>query len=189
MKSKILMVGVGGQGTVLSSDIVCDVALLEGYDVKKSEIHGMAQRGGSVVSHVIFGEKVYSPVISSGGADILLSFENMEFLRYLEYVNKNTVLLLNTNKILPPSVASGEEDYPNDIINNLKNNFKEKYELDANKIAIECGNIKVSGMVMLGKLSTLLPFKVESWEKVIKERVPPKTIEMNIKALKLGREI
>jgi indolepyruvate ferredoxin oxidoreductase beta subunit len=188
MKSKILMVGVGGQGTVLSSDIVCDVALAEGYDVKKSEIHGMAQRGGSVISHVIFGEKVYSPVIATGEADILLSFENMEYLRYLEYINKNTTLLLNTNKILPPSVASGDEEYPDEIINKFKYNFKVKYELDANKIALNCGNIKVSGMVMLGKLSTLLPFNIESWEKVIKDRVPPKTIEMNINALKLGRE-
>lgn len=186
MSNKILMVGVGGQGTVLSSDIVCDVALAEGFDVKKSEIHGMAQRGGSVVSHVIFGEKVYTPVIAEGEADILLSFENMEYLRYLNYKNDKTVLLLNQNKILPPSVASGEEVYPVEPIENQKNDFSSTFELDANSIAIECGNIKVAGMVMLGKLAALLPFKPESWEDVISARVPQKTIESNIKAFKAG---
>lgn len=186
MRSKVLMVGVGGQGTVLSSDIVCDVALEEGFDVKKSEIHGMAQRGGSVVSHVIYGDKVYSPVISTGEADIILSFENMEYLRYLEFKNDDTILLLNSNKILPPSVAGGEEAYPNDAIAEQKPSFSEMYELDANAIAIECGNIKVAGMVMLGKLAALLPFKPESWEKVIAERVPQKTIESNIKAFQAG---
>lgn len=186
MRSKILMVGVGGQGTVLSSDIVCDVAMAEGFDVKKSEIHGMAQRGGSVVSHVIFGEKVYSPVIATGEADILLSFEHMEYLRYLEYKNDETVLLLNKNRILPPSVASGEEQYPAEPIESQKASFFETYEMDANSIAVECGNVKVAGMVMLGKLAALLPFKPESWEKVISDRVPQKTIESNIKAFNTG---
>ena len=182
MLTSVLMVGVGGQGTVLSSDIVCDVALRCGFDVKKSEIHGMAQRGGSVVSQVIFGDKVYSPVIPLSGADILLSFEKMEFLRYLEYKNDSTVLLVNTHRIFPPGVAMGEDRYPEEEFAREVKKFKESYVIDALKIAKECGNLKVEGMVMLGKLASLLPFKDEIWEEVIKERVPKKTIENNLKA-------
>jgi indolepyruvate ferredoxin oxidoreductase beta subunit len=182
MLTSILMVGVGGQGTVLSSDIVCDVALRSDFDVKKSEIHGMAQRGGSVVSQVIFGNKVYSPVIPLGGADILLSFEKMEFLRYLEYKNDSTILLVNTHRIFPPGVAMGQDKYPEDEFEKRVKEFSKKYIIDALKIAKECGNLKVEGMVMLGKLATLLPFEDKVWEEVIKERVPKKTIENNLKA-------
>ena len=182
MITSILMVGVGGQGTVLSSDIVCDVALKSGFDVKKSEIHGMAQRGGSVVSQVIFGDKVFSPVIPLGEANILLSFEKMEFMRYLDYKNDSTVLLVNTHRIFPPGVAMGSEEYPEEQFETQINNFAEKYVIDALKVAKECGNLKVEGMVMLGKLAQLLPFKDDMWEEVIKERVPKKTIENNLKA-------
>lgn len=182
MITSILMVGVGGQGTVLSSDIVCDVALRSGFDVKKSEIHGMAQRGGSVVSQVIFGDKVYSPVIPKGSADILLSFEKMEFMRYLEYKKNSTVLLVNTHRIFPPGVATGAEEYPEKEYEEQVKKFSESYVIDALKIAQECGNLKVEGMVMLGKLAQLLPFKDDVWEEVIKEKVPKKTIENNLKA-------
>ncbi|KAA0258059.1 indolepyruvate oxidoreductase subunit beta [Deferribacter autotrophicus] len=186
MKKDILMVGVGGQGIVLASDILCDVALLEGYDVKKSEIHGMAQRGGSVVSHVRVGDKVFSPVIPVGEADVIVSYENMEFLRYLEYKNNNTMLILNTNRIYPPPVAMGEADYPDELIEKEKKNFKELYEIDALKIAKESGNVKVVSTVMLGALAKLLPFKKDSWYEVIRMRVPKKVVDVNIKAFDLG---
>lgn len=186
MKWDILMFGVGGQGTVLSSDIVCEVALLNGFDAKKSEIHGMAQRGGSVVSHVRIGQKVYSPVIPEGSADILVSFEYMEFLRYLNFVNNSTILILNTNKIYPPSVLSGKESYPDNIISEKLSIFREVEMLDALNIAKEVGNLKVAGMAIVGKLAKRLPFEKESWIKVIEEKVPPKTVESNIKAFEKG---
>lgn len=186
MKWDILMFGVGGQGTVLSSDIVCEVALLNGFDAKKSEIHGMAQRGGSVVSHVRIGQKVYSPVIPEGSADILVSFEYMEFLRYLNFVNNSTVLILNTNKIYPPSVLSGKESYPDNIISEKLSIFREVEMLDTLNIAKEVGNLKVAGMAIVGKLAKRLPFEKEIWIKVIEEKVPPKTVESNIKAFEKG---
>jgi indolepyruvate ferredoxin oxidoreductase beta subunit len=186
MKWDILMFGVGGQGTVLSSDIVCEVALLNGFDAKKSEIHGMAQRGGSVVSHVRIGRKVYSPVIPEGSADILVSFEYMEFLRYLNFINENSILILNTNKIYPPSVLSGKESYPDNIISEKLSIFREVEMLDALNIAKNVGNLKVAGMAVVGKLAGQLPFDTESWLEVIREKVPLKTVESNVKAFKCG---
>lgn len=189
MKLDILMVGVGGQGTVLSSNIVCDVALANGYDVKKSEIHGMAQRGGSVVTHIRVGEKVYSPTIPEKSADILVSFERMEFLRYAEYYGDDTVLILNTQEIAPPTVADGSASYPEDKIDEVKKGFSKVYETDAISKAKELGNPKVAGMIVLGILAKSVPFKKEAWEQAIKDRVPPKTIELNLKAFDLGYSI
>ncbi|AEI14785.1 Indolepyruvate ferredoxin oxidoreductase [Flexistipes sinusarabici DSM 4947] len=186
MKFDILMVGVGGQGTVLASDIVCDVALSAGYDVKKSEIHGMAQRGGSVVSHVRIGEKIASPVIPVGSVDILVSFERMEFLRYLEYINKNTSLVLNTGMIHPPGTAGGEEEYPEDYVEDNIKKFNNSYMIDAFELAEQALNRKVTSTVVLGKLATLLPFRKKAWEEVISDKVPPKTVEYNLKAFDLG---
>ncbi|QAR33077.1 indolepyruvate oxidoreductase subunit beta [Geovibrio thiophilus] len=182
----ILMIGVGGQGTVLSSDIVCDVALAGDADVKKSEIHGMAQRGGSVVSHVRIGAKVLSPVIPIGEADIVISFENMEFLRYPEYAGKNTSLVVSTHRIYPPSVAGGQEAYPAEQTEDTKKAFKEVFEIDAMKTATAIGNSKVAGMVMLGKLAALLPFDADLWRAVISKKVPPKTVDMNLAAFNAG---
>lgn len=186
MKIDILMVGVGGQGTVLASDIVCDVSLNAGYDVKKSEIHGMAQRGGSVVSHVRIGEKVLSPVIPVGGSDILVSYEKMEYLRYFEYVNQNTKLLINTGKIYPPGAAGGNEEYPDSLAEEKVNIFKEKYLIDAFQLADKVHNRKVTSTILLGKLACLLPFDIGIWKKVISDKVPSKTVEQNIKAFELG---
>jgi indolepyruvate ferredoxin oxidoreductase beta subunit len=189
MKYDILMFGVGGQGTVLSSDIVCEVALESGFDAKKSEIHGMAQRGGSVVSHVRIAEKVFSPVIALGEADILVSFEHMEFLRYIEYASENSTLILNTNKIFPPGVLSGKEEYPDKIIRQKLKLFKYVKTLDALDIAKSAGNMKVAGMAVVGALARMLPFKKDVWENVIKGKVPSKTIESNIKAFNMGYNI
>lgn len=186
MITSILMCGVGGQGTVLSSDIVCEVALKSGFDAKKSEIHGMAQRGGSVLSHVRFGKNVFSPVIPLGSGDFLVSFEYMEFLRYMEYVNKSTVLVLNENRIYPLAVASGKEVYPEkEIKKNLKH-FHRVFCVDALEIAKNAGNVKVAGMAVVGALAKNLPFRKEIWEEVIEGKVPPKTIKTNIDAFNMG---
>lgn len=182
MVKNILMVGVGGQGIVLASNIVCAALLESGFDVKKSEIHGMAQRGGSVVSHVRFGDKIFSPVIPQASADLLVSFEYMEFLRYMDSVNVNTVLILNKRRILPPSSAVGLSAYPDTEINDYKNRFHSLIELDADEIAEKAGNIKVSGSVMIGEICKVLNMKKDVWEKVIAENVPSKTIEVNLRA-------
>ncbi|MCA1933104.1 MAG: indolepyruvate oxidoreductase subunit beta [Calditerrivibrio sp.] len=190
MKSyNILVIGVGGQGSVLASDIICETALLENTDVKKSEVHGMAQRGGSVVSHVRIGEKVYSPTISLGDADYVVSLERMEFLRYMEFVSKKTILISNAQKIIPSSIINDAELYPDKDINLYKKNFKKSYEFDAFEVAKNLGNPRGVGVVMLGFLSVFLPFSKENWEKAISFKVPKKTIETNILVFRKGLEI
>ena len=178
----ILLVGVGGQGIVLASDVLCAAAMHSGYDVKKSEIHGMAQRGGSVVSHVRFGEKVLSPVIPLACADYIVSFERMEFLRYMDYVHKGSTLILNSRHILPPSVAMGTEPYPDALIDSELGGFKEKLEINADELAERAGNIKAAGTVILGALAKFLDIDKGAWEKAITEMVPPKVLEVNLKA-------
>ena len=186
MITSILMCGVGGQGTVLSSDIVCEVALKSGFDAKKSEIHGMAQRGGSVVSHVRFGDNVFSPVIPLSSADFIVSFEQMEFLRYMEYVNKSTVLVLNENRIYPLAVASGKESYPENEVKKYFKYFHKLVSVDALDIAKSAGNLKVAGMAVVWALAKNLPFRKEIWEEAIEGKVPPKTVKTNIDAFNLG---
>lgn len=190
MKLDILMVGVGGQGTVLSSNIVCDVALANGFDVKKkSEIHGMAQRGGSVVTHIRVGDEVFSPTIPDHGADVIVSFERMEFLRYMDYHKEDTTLILNTQVIAPMTVADGTLEYPEEKVVETKKKFKNIYETNAISKAMEIGNPKIAGMIVLGILAKNVPFKKEAWEQAIRDRVPPKTIEMNLKAFDTGYNI
>lgn len=184
----ILVIGVGGQGSVLASDIICEVALLENLDVKKSEIHGMAQRGGSVVSHVRIGKKIYSPTISYGCANFIISLERMEFLRYLEYVSDNTVLLLNSQRIIPTSIINDAALYPDDKVEQYKRYFNKVYEIDAFKIATEAGNPKGVSVLMLGLFASMLPFSMENWEKAITGKVPKKTIEGNLTAFRRGYE-
>ncbi len=182
MAKNILMVGVGGQGIILASNIACEVLMEAGYDVKKSEIHGMAQRGGSVVSHIRYGESVASPVISEGEADIIMSFEQMEFLRYMEFKHEDTTMILNTRKILPPSVANGADVYPQSVVDAKRQEFKTVIELNSDELAEKAGNIKAASMPLLGELAKLLDIDKSVWEKVIKENVPQKTIDVNIKA-------
>lgn len=182
MVKNILMVGVGGQGIILASNIACSVFLASGYDVKKSEIHGMAQRGGSVVSHIRFGEKIFSPVIPQASADVIVSFENMEFLRYMEFVKPSTALILNEKKILPPSVSMGELSYPDKEVEDGKKTFSTVLTLDAERIALDAGNLKVAGMAMLGDLCKVLGMNHNVWLDVISKSVPPKTVDVNLKA-------
>jgi indolepyruvate ferredoxin oxidoreductase beta subunit len=183
MTTSILLAGVGGQGVVAAGDVLARALLYSGFDVKKSEIHGMAQRGGSVFSHVRFGEKVYSPVIPAGGADFIISFENMEFLRYLEYIKKETVLILNTARIFPPSVNMGEEKYPEDAIKEYKAAFASFEEIDADAAAAAIGSRKAAGTALLALLAKYIPVKKEAWEKAIHSAFQEKIAELNLKVL------
>jgi len=184
--TKIVICGVGGQGTILASDILSLVAMEEGYDVKKSEVHGMAQRGGSVISNCVFGEKVYSPLIGLGEGDILLAFEKLEALRSLPYLKKNGKMIVNDYKWLPITVASSDATYPENIIKTLKKKVEHLICVDGVKIAADLGNIRTTNVVLLGVLARFLPFKQESWLSVLEKRVPKKTVEINKTAFLLG---
>ena len=182
--TNVFISGVGGQGILLASEILSDVALAHGLDVKKSEVHGMAQRGGSVVSHVRFGEKVYSPVIAEREADLLVSFEKMEALRWIHYIAPDGTVVVNDQEIVP----SGMERYPEDIDEGLSKRAPNAHIIDALALANEAGNARAVNTVMLGAFSNYLEFAEEDWKKAIEARVPPKTVEINLKAFALGRE-
>ena len=185
--TNVLLVGVGGQGILLASEILAKVAFEEGYDVKKSEVHGMAQRGGSVSSEVRFGGTIYSPLIRKGGADFLLALEKLEALRFVDYLRKEGVLILNDLEISPLMVSIGEQQYPEDILFHLKKRTSRIIKIEATKIAQTAGNSKTFNLVLLGKLSTFLSFKSSTWGKIIRQEVPPHTIEVNLKAFELGK--
>ncbi len=185
MSNSIKFVGVGGQGTILAAKIMCTVLINAGYDVKMSEIHGMSQRNGSVSSEVRYGDKVYSPVIEKGTADYLISFEQMEAARKIDYLKKDGVLIVNNHKINSMVTLNGKVPYPKDILKEMENKVK-TYKLEAQEIALELGNIKVVNLVMLGALSKLLDLKPLNWEEAIKESVKPQFLEINLKAFMLG---
>jgi len=187
-EKNILIVGVGGQGIILASEVLSMVALSQGYDVKQSEVHGMAQRGGSVSSNVRYGKAVYSPTISKGEADILLSFEMLESLRWLDYLSQKGVAVVNTQRIDPMPVASGKAEYPKQIEERLRRGASKLHLIDGQGLAEKAGHIKSVNVALLGVLSTLLDFDKEIWETTIKNRVPAKTIDINFKAFNLGRE-
>ncbi len=186
MVKRIIISGVGGQGILLASDILSAVCMEAGYDVKKSEVHGMSQRGGDVVSHVVFGEKVYSPLIGEGDADIILSFEKVEALRNIHFLKEDGIVIVNDMKILPLPVASGMADYPQKTIDEIKENAKNAIIIDAQSIAEEIGNIKVMNIILLGLLAKNLDIDKELFIKTIKSKVPPKTVELNLKAFETG---
>ncbi|WP_105619089.1 indolepyruvate oxidoreductase subunit beta [Vallitalea okinawensis] len=180
----ILVVGVGGQGTLLTSRILGNLALNNGYDVKLSEVHGMAQRGGSVVTHIRFGEKVYSPLVEIGHADVIVAFEKMEALRWAHYLKKDGVMIVNTQEINPMPVITGGAEYPSDLVEQIKGKCDKTIFIDALSHARELGNFRVVNTVLLGELAKHLDFDVEQWEKAIEITVPKKTIEINTKAFK-----
>lgn len=181
----ILIVGVGGQGTILASKILGAYATLTNQDCKLSEIHGMSQRGGNVVTHVKMASKVYSPIIGYEEADMILAFELLEAKRAISFLKKGKTLLANTQKIYPISVASGVALYPN-VIKELENSDYKKYYLDALEIAKTSGNIKTVNVVMLGAMSYLLDFDQEKFICALKETIPSKYIEENLKAYQAG---
>jgi indolepyruvate ferredoxin oxidoreductase beta subunit len=181
--TNVFIAGVGGQGILLASEILSAVALSHGLDVKKSEVHGMAQRGGSVVSHVRFGEKVYSPVIAEREADLLASFEKMEALRWIHYLADGGTVIVNDQEIVP----SGLEEYPDGLGDGIRSRVPDALFLDALALARDAGNARAVNTVMLGAFSNYLDFPEEDWKRAIEERVPKKTVEVNLKAFELGR--
>jgi indolepyruvate ferredoxin oxidoreductase beta subunit len=183
----ILMVGVGGQGVILASEILSDVMMRAGYDVKKSEVHGMAQRGGSVSTHVRFGTKVYSPLIKKGDADILFSFEILESVRYLDFLKKDALIIVNNQKVLPPSVTLGADIYPDNIPEILRARFANVDMIDALETAKRAGNARALNVAFLGALSRYIEVDESIWKDVISSMLPPKLVEVNIKAFSLGR--
>ena len=190
MKDKItniLMIGVGGQGTVLSSNILSLAAMFDGHDVKKNEIHGMAQRGGSVSSHVRFGKFVSSPIIKMGEADVLLSFEQIETLRYFPFLSEKGKVIVNDLKILPPAVFTGKQDYPADVIGKIKSKVPDVLVMNADEIAAGMGNPRVANVIFLGVLSKYLDIPAETYEEVLKETLKPKLVDINLKAFHKGR--
>jgi indolepyruvate ferredoxin oxidoreductase, beta subunit len=183
----VLIAGVGGQGILRASDILSHVVMAAGFDVKKSEVHGMAQRGGCVTSHVRYGEKVYSPLAKKGDVDILVSFEKMDTLRYLDYLKDDGSIIINTEELYPPAVNLGEVRYPTDIIETIKGLFHNVRVVDAAALALKAGNVRTVNTVLLGTLSAYLPLATETWDKVFMETFPPKLIEVNMEAFRLGR--
>jgi len=185
----IIISGVGGQGIITASEILSEVALFNGFDVKKSEVHGMSQRGGSVVSHVRFGEKVYSPLIEKGTCDVILAFEKAEALRWLHYLKpEEGIVIVNDLEIIPNIVSLGLDTYPENIEDTLKKVASKVFVMDGIGIAKEAGDPRTANTALLGALSNYLPFSEESWIEVIKRRVKPNTIEANLKAFRMGRE-
>lgn len=182
----ILIAGVGGQGTLLASRVLGSYALKCGLDCKLSEVHGMAQRGGSVVTHVKMGKKIFSPVISPGEADVLIAFEALESGRYAHFVNKDGIIIASTQKIMPMSVVTGGAAYPHAMLDNLALQGYNITKTDAVAIALNAGNLKALNIVMIGCLAKLKNLNVDIVKEAIKESVPEKTLAVNLKAFELG---
>jgi indolepyruvate ferredoxin oxidoreductase beta subunit len=182
----VLLTGVGGQGVVLASYVLSHVAIGEGYDVKQSEVHGMAQRGGSVVSHFRFGDKVWSPLVPVGQADLVMAFEALEGLRHVQWLKPDGVLVYNALRINPSPVAAGLATYPSEIDSLIKKAWPSAKCVNANSLAQEAGTVKAANVAMLGAISPTLPFDTKTWERIIREAVPPKTIDVNLQAFRLG---
>ncbi|HEY9071154.1 MAG TPA: indolepyruvate oxidoreductase subunit beta [Candidatus Ozemobacteraceae bacterium] len=185
--TNILLCGVGGQGTLLASNLIAECAMEAGFDVKKSEVHGMAQRGGSVVSHVRFGPAIHSPLIRIGEADLLLAFEQLEALRWSEFLKPGGLVLMNTQKILPMSVSAGDGVYPEDIAGKLAALPAQVTAVDALGAAEKLGNAKCLNVVLVGLLAKRLPaISREIWLAGLKKRIPAKLLELNQKAFEAG---
>lgn len=183
----VLIVGVGGQGVLLASQILSEVALQAGFDVKKSEVHGMAQRGGVVTSHIRFGPKVYSPLIPGGRADVILAFERAEALRWAHELKPEGSLIVNDQKLVPPIAVDPEYVYPDDALERLKDKVKNLRVVNAAEISEKLGNPRLANTVLLGALSKSLDIEEDLWRDVISRRVPKGTAEANLKAFKEGR--
>ncbi|MDD6327400.1 MAG: indolepyruvate oxidoreductase subunit beta [Eubacteriales bacterium] len=188
MTKNIMIVGVGGQGSLLASKLLGHLLLTEGYDVKVSEVHGMSQRGGSVVTYVRFGEKVYSPIIDKGEADFIVSFEKLEAARYLAYLKKDGKIVVNTQEIDPMPVITGAMEYPKDLVSKMEALGAQVDALDCLSLAEEAGSAKAVNIVLMGRLSKYFDIPVEKWQAAIEACVPAKFAELNHKAFLLGRQ-
>ncbi len=188
--TNIFLSGVGGQGTILASNILAEVFLKAGFDVKKAEVHGMAQRGGDVTTHFRFGSKVYSPLIKYGEVDFLLSFELLEAIRYINWVKPTGKVIINKQTILPPAVSLGQMDYPKDVEKIFRKYFKENvYAIDGQEIARKLGNIQAANVVLVGAFSNFFPdYKETQWIDAIKSLLAPKLHDLNVKAFYEGRK-
>ena len=184
----IMIVGVGGQGSLLASKLLGRLLLTRGYDIKVSEVHGMSQRGGSVVTYVRYGDKVYSPVIDKGEADYIVSFELLEAARWTQYLKNGGRLVVNTQQINPMPVITGAATYPDDLISKMKDKGVVVDEINALSLAEQAGSAKAVNIVLMGHLSRSFEFTLEEWMQAIEASVPPKFLELNKKAFLLGRE-
>lgn len=185
----IMIAGVGGQGTLLTSRVLGAAAIKAGYDVKVSEVHGMSQRGGSVITYVRIGSDVKSPIIEKGEADILLCFEKLEALRWLDYAKEDGAIIINDQKIDPMPVIIGKAKYPENIVQDIKSRFKNVCTIDALDIAKKLGNIKVLNIIMVGLLAKSTAIPADIWREAIKETVKEKFVELNLKAFEEGYRI
>lgn len=183
----IMIVGVGGQGTLLTSRILGGIIQEAGYDVKLSEVHGMAQRGGSVVTFVRYGDKVYEPIVEEGQADVLIAFEKLEAMRYAHFLKKDGVMIVNDQRMDPMTVVTGVATYPENILETLKKSHN-VVAIDAMAEAKKLGNARVFNTIIIGVAAKSMDFKEEEWLKVIEKTVPAKTVELNQKAFKVGFE-
>ena len=183
----IMIVGVGGQGSLLASKLLGHLFLSQGYDVKVSEVHGMSQRGGSVVTYVRFGEKVYSPIIDKGEADVIVSFEKLEAARYAEYLKPGGRIVVNTQQIDPMPVITGAQSYPENLIEKLEGLGFQVDAMDCLSLAEEAGSSKAVNIVLMGRLSRYFDIPMERWQQAIEACVPARFIELNQKAFLLGR--
>ncbi|MBE5930935.1 MAG: indolepyruvate oxidoreductase subunit beta [Lachnospiraceae bacterium] len=184
----IMIVGVGGQGTLLTSRILGNITVEAGFDVKLSEVHGMAQRGGSVVTFVRYGEKVAEPIVEEGQADVLIAFERLEALRYAHFLKKDGAMVINDRRIEPITVVTGAAQYPENIIEDLAKEHQ-VYSVDAQEEALKLGNSKVFNVIVLGVAAKHMDFTKEQWLNAIEATVPPKTVELNKKAFLVGYEM
>jgi len=187
--TNILLVGVGGQGILLASEILSEAAMLAGFDVKKSEIHGMSQRGGSVVSHVRYGTEVFSPIVPEGEGDILFGFELMETCRSLPLLKPGGTVVANDLQISPPSVLMGQELYPEGLAGRIKEQFTDFLLVDGQKMAADAGNVRAANTVLLGAVSKRLSISEAFWMKALEKMVPAKAVDVNKRAFMMGREI
>ncbi len=185
LTKNIMIVGVGGQGTLLTSRILGGITMQAGYDVKLSEVHGMAQRGGSVVTYVRYGDKVAEPIVEPGQADVLIAFERLEALRYAHYLKEDGVLIVNDQRIDPMPVVIGAAEYPENIVEELEKRYK-VIKVDAILEAQKLGNTRTFNVIILGIAAQHMNFTKEEWLKVIENTVPPKTIDINKKAFEAG---
>lgn len=187
MTKNIMIVGVGGQGSLLASKLLGHLLLTQGYDVKVSEVHGMSQRGGSVVTYVRFGEKVYSPIIDKGEADFIVSFEKLEAARWVEYLKEGGRIVVNTQQIDPMPVITGNAQYPENLIEKMEALGVQVDAMDCLSLAEQAGSAKAVNIVLMGRLSRYFDIPEETWKQAIRDCVPEKFVELNLKAFELGR--
>lgn len=186
--TNIVLSGVGGQGIILASTLIAHAALAEGFDVKANEVHGMAQRGGSVICQIRFGDKVYSPLVQKGTADYLVALEIIEALRYVKYLKSEGIALINSQRIIPTTVSSGQSEYPEHPESHIKDIFPRYKMADCLALAQKAGNARCVNVVMVGWLSLFLPFSEQTWEKVLKDQLQHKNPETNQRAFRMGRD-